>query len=116
MDSPDSPVYKKIKSELSSDEETEFYKGWKNADVVLIVEDKSLHVHSQVLSIASPVFERMFQSKFKEGRTKQVDMKEKKKKDVMNMLKMLYPSMEIKLGLYMLGYDNIECSINFFRD
>ena len=99
-----SPI-KKVKAEDELENKEIFSKGWKSADVVLVVGEKHLHVHSQVLSIESPVFERMFQSGFKESKSKKVEMKGKKYVDMVNILKILYPSMVIDLS---------ECKNIFF--
>ena len=45
---------------------------WQNSDAVLVVEEKELHVHSNILSIASPHFDKMFNGNFKEAQTKRV--------------------------------------------
>jgi len=41
---------------------------WKNSDATILVEDKVMHVHTNILSFASPVFEAMFNSDFKESK------------------------------------------------
>ena len=46
------------------DESPDFSQPWKFSDVVLVVEDKKLHVHRAVLALCSPVFEKMFTSEF----------------------------------------------------
>ena len=94
------PVNKKLKlsETLGKEEEEEFFERWKNSDVVLSVEEKSLHVHSQVLSVASPVFERLFRSKSKESKTRRVEMVGKRYADVLCIIKLLYPSTVSNLG------------------
>ena len=71
---------------------------WKNSDAVFIVEDKELHVHSTILSLASPVFDKMLNGDFKEAQTKQVRLEGKSYPMVEHMLKMVYPNLEQKLG------------------
>ena len=79
-------------------EETFFGKLWKNSDATIIVEDKVMYVHTIILSFASPVFERMFNSGFKESNEKKVELKEKKYKDVLHVIKMIYPQYKVDLG------------------
>ena len=55
------------------------------------VEEPLFHVHSVVLSLASPVFERMLQSDFKEGREKIIELPNQNMNDVLILLKILYP-------------------------
>ena len=59
---------------------------------MLIVEDTKLHVHSQILSLASPVFAKMFSSSFKEGLTKVVNMQGKSMMGVICLLNLVYPT------------------------
>ena len=78
-------------------EESKFSKPWKGSDAVLVVEDKELHVHTTVLSLASPVFEAMFSGRFKEAETKRVTLEGKSYDLIEHMLKIVYPS-KAKLG------------------
>lgn len=78
-------------------EDSPFSKPWEDSDAVLIVEEKKLHVHSNILSFFSPVFKSMFNSGFRESKTKTVDMKDKNYDDVVNLLKMIYPQHGIDL-------------------
>ncbi|XP_066933510.1 uncharacterized protein [Clytia hemisphaerica] len=75
-----------------------FSKPWKGSDAVFIVEDKELHVHIQTLSLASPVFEKMFNGNFVEAQTKRVSLEGKSFKIVEAMLKFIYPSNGCNLG------------------
>ena len=59
-----------------------------------------MHVHTIILSFASPVFERMFNSEFKESNEKKVELKEKKYKDLLHVIKMIYPQYKVDLGIY----------------
>ena len=70
-----------------------FEKPWQNSDAVFIVEDKELHVHSTILSLASPVFDKMLNGDFKEAQTKQVRLEGKSYPMVEHMLKLIYPNM-----------------------
>jgi len=57
-----------------------------------------MHVHTNILSFASPVFERMFNSDFKESKEKKVEMKEKKYIHVLHVIKMIYPQFNVEFG------------------
>ncbi|XP_045184079.2 uncharacterized protein LOC123542337 [Mercenaria mercenaria] len=64
---------------------------WKT-DFNLIVEGKTLHVSKVVLALASPVFDRMFQSDFKESKSSELELPGKKLEDVEEFLQCIYPS------------------------
>lgn len=64
---------------------------WEDSDMILIVEDENFHVHSNILSFASPVFKAMLSLDFKEGRDKVVNLPGKEKSTVWAMLNLLYP-------------------------
>ncbi|XP_066933583.1 uncharacterized protein [Clytia hemisphaerica] len=81
----------KIEDE-QQEEELIFSKPWKGSDGVVIVEDKELHVHTTVLSLASPVFEKMFNGGFKEAQTRRVTLEGKSYDLVEHMLKLIYPN------------------------
>ena len=81
----------KLKQDVS---DSCFSKPWKNSDAVFIVQKKELHVHTTVLGMASEVFGRMFSSGFKESRTKEVELKDKKFEDIELLLKMIYPQLQ----------------------
>lgn len=63
-------------------------------DLALVVEDKKLFVSKVLLSIASPVFKKMFLSDFKEIDAKELPLPGKKYKDVLEFLKCIYPNMQ----------------------
>uniref|UniRef100_A0A7M5WMU6 BTB domain-containing protein n=1 Tax=Clytia hemisphaerica TaxID=252671 RepID=A0A7M5WMU6_9CNID len=69
-----------------------FSKPWRESDAVLVVEEKELHVHNDILSIASPVFDKMFNEKFKEAETKRVSLPGKSLPLIEQILKIIYPS------------------------
>ncbi|XP_066932206.1 kelch-like protein 3 [Clytia hemisphaerica] len=71
-----------------------FSKPWQDSDAVLIVEEKELHVHSKILSIASPYFEKMFNGNFKESQSKRVTLKGKSFDLIEQMLKIIYPNVD----------------------
>lgn len=76
-----------------------FSQPWKNSDAVLVVEGKELHVHTTILSLASPVFEKMFDGNFKESQTKRVELHEKSYELVEDILKVIYPNIAMSLDL-----------------
>lgn len=76
-----------------------FSQPWKNSDAVLVVEEKELHVHTTILSLASPVFEKMFDGNFKESQTKRVELHEKSYELVEHILKLIYPNFAVSLDL-----------------
>lgn len=59
-------------------------------DVFLVVEGSQLHVCKQVLAENSPVFERMFQSEFKEKDLTEIPLPGKKLKDMVEFLRSFY--------------------------
>ena len=81
-------------------EELMFSNPWQNSDAVLIVEGNELHVHTLVLSIASPVFERMFNGNFKEAETKRVTLEGKLYDMVKHMLKLVYPADYVEIRIF----------------
>ena len=80
----------KLSKSLKKDE-SPFSSPWKGSDAVLIVEDRELHVHTQTLSLASPVFDKMFNGNFKEAGTKKVTLEDKEYELVEHMLRLTYP-------------------------
>ena len=75
-----------------------FSKPWRDSDAILVVEEKELHVHTNILSIASPVFDNMFNGKFKEAQTKRVPLPGKSFHIIEQMLKIIYPKMDFECG------------------
>ncbi|XP_048258804.1 BTB and MATH domain-containing protein 36-like [Haliotis rufescens] len=62
------------------------------SDVALVVEGKKLHVNKTVLSLASPVFEKMFFGEFKEKTLLEVPLPGKTYDDMVQLLLCIYPS------------------------
>ena len=85
-------------AEEKEKKEVRFTKPWKNSDVVLVVEEKEIHVHSSFLSLVSPVFEAMFNGNFKEAQTRKVTLEGKSYDNVLYMLRMVYPFENIFFG------------------
>ena len=84
--------------EIEKVEKGPFHEAWQNSDAVLIVEEKQLHVHSTILSLASPVFDKMFNGDFKEAQTKQVCLLGKSYQMVEHLLKLIYPNLVQTVG------------------
>lgn len=60
-------------------------------DIALVVEGKKLFVNKAILAVASPVFNTMFYSNFKEKNAKEVSLPNKKYDDMVTFLKSIYP-------------------------
>ena len=84
---------------VEDDEESIFSKPWQSSDGVLVVERKELHVHSNILSISSQYFEKIFNGNFKESCTKRVTLEGKKYKLIENMFRIIYP-IKSRIGNY----------------
>lgn len=78
-------------------ESQDFTQPWKFSDVVLVVEGQKLHVHRAVLAVCSPVFEKMFTSKFQGNGEKEIPIPGKMASEIMELLQIIYPSVEEKL-------------------
>ncbi|XP_060578424.1 uncharacterized protein LOC132735486 [Ruditapes philippinarum] len=61
-------------------------------DLCLVVEGTKLYVAKNILSLASPVFDAMFQSDFKEKSSDELELPGKKLKDVLEFLRCIYPN------------------------
>ena len=79
-------------SEMTKTDSQGFLQPWKFSDVVLVVEEQRLHVHRAVLSMWSPVFEKMFTSEFQEKNKNEIHLPDKKPSEVKELLLMIYPS------------------------
>ena len=75
----------------------DFSAPWKFSDVVLVVEGQKFHVHRVILSLWSPVFEKMFTSEFREKSENEIPLPRKKASHIREMLQMIYPSLEEKV-------------------
>ena len=69
-----------------------FASPWNDSDVVLVVEDRELHVHKWILASQSPVFKAMFDSHFREAGRDKITLKEKGFQSMVQFMKLLYPS------------------------
>ena len=63
---------------------------WMGSDLVLLVEGKKLHTHRLILSLHSPVFEKMFNSDFKEKNSTEISLPGKSYEQIKEMLHALY--------------------------
>ena len=89
------------KEEIATDKSktnSMFSKPWKGSDAVLIVEEKELHVHTSVLSIASEYFDKMFNGNFIEAKTKRVTLEGKSYELIEHVLRLMYP-IQARLGM-----------------
>jgi len=79
---------KSFKAEGNGD--SPFSQSWHSSDAVLIVVDKELYVHTNILSIASKYFERMFHGNFVEAKTKRVTLELKQYEYMEHILRIVY--------------------------
>ena len=77
----------------------DFSKPWKMSDLVLLVEERKLHVHKAILAISSPVFETMMSSNFKEKNAKEIPLPGKKVEEIEDLLRAIYPYCEHAISL-----------------
>ncbi|XP_065666553.1 BTB and MATH domain-containing protein 38 [Hydra vulgaris] len=68
----------------------DFTQPWRGSDLILEIENKPLHVHKNILSIWSPVFDRMFNSSFVEKNTEKLSLPGKKYNEIEEMLHIIY--------------------------
>lgn len=77
---------------LDSNESIHDFGNPSQTDLVLEVEDKNIHVSKLVLSLASPVFDKMFQSDFKEGTCNVLPLSGKDVESMLEFLRCIYPN------------------------
>ena len=65
-------------------------KTWKE-DLKLIVEGKDIYVNKAVLALLSPVFEKMFESAFKEKDSSELTLPDKEYSSFVEFLQCIYP-------------------------
>ncbi|XP_041357425.1 BTB and MATH domain-containing protein 38-like [Gigantopelta aegis] len=73
------------------------------SDIVLIVDDKRMYVNKTILSLASPVFEAMFESDFKEKQDEEIPLPGKKYDDFLEFLLCFYPH-----SMKPVNFDNVD--------
>lgn len=76
--------------EEETKEEYDFNYPFLFSDMVLVVQNERLHCHRAILSLYSPVFKTMFQSKFEETSKNQVSMPQDDPELVRELLRHLY--------------------------
>nr|VZI21492.1 unnamed protein product [Spirometra erinaceieuropaei] len=76
--------------EEETKEEYDFNYPFLFSDMVLVVQNERLHCHRAILSLYSPVFKTMFQSKFEETSKNQVSMPQDDPQVVRELLRHLY--------------------------
>ena len=69
-----------------------FASPWNDSDLVLVVEDRELHVHRLILTLLSPVFKAMLDGNFSEARKNKITLEGKELESMVLFLKLLYPS------------------------
>ena len=77
--------------------ELDFSNPWKMSDLVLVVEKKRFHVHRTILSMCSPVFDRMLSSDFKEKTATEIPLPGKKADEIEELLRSIYPYVEHRI-------------------
>ncbi|XP_041369709.1 BTB and MATH domain-containing protein 38-like [Gigantopelta aegis] len=80
-----------------------FFKPNEDSDVILVVEDRELHLSKAILSCASPVFRKMFTGDFREKAESKILLPGKSCEDFVAFIQCLYPN-----ALNDVTYDNIE--------
>ena len=73
-------------------DEPNFSSPWHMSDVTLVVEQQLLHTHRGILSMSSPVFERMFNADFREKSATEIPLPGKKAHEIRELLLVLYPT------------------------
>ena len=76
---------------MATNDENVFASPWNDSDMVLVVEDKELHVHKSILTLQSPVFKAMFDGHFQEASQDKITLKEKDLQSMVQFIKQLYP-------------------------
>ena len=76
----------------TKNEKNVFASPWNDSDMVLVVQDRELHVHKWILKSQSPVFKAMFDGHFQEASQARITLKEKDFQSMVRFLKVLYPS------------------------
>ena len=78
--------------------ELDFSRPWKMSDLVLVVQCKRFHVHRCILSMCSPVFDRMLSSDFREKNALEIPLPGKKAEEIEEMLRAIYPYVEHRIN------------------
>ena len=83
-----SSTYMKIVQEESAQN---FLEPWNLSDFQLVFDEGTLHVHKGILAVASPVFNSMLQSEYKESKESSMRMPGKTMQEVTLFLQHIYP-------------------------
>ncbi|GMT29419.1 hypothetical protein PFISCL1PPCAC_20716, partial [Pristionchus fissidentatus] len=67
-------------------------------DTIFLVEGKQVHVNSQYLGLISPVFNAMFFGSFDEKNKREIELKDVKHEEFVQLLNVIYPSFENVTG------------------
>jgi hypothetical protein len=70
----------------------------KETDVVLVVDNDKFYCHRLILSLASPVFTRMFDGEFREHYDREIKLEGKKSKIILELLKYIYPQFQCSIN------------------
>jgi len=93
-----------------------FEEEWNNSDLVIAIingeERYNIYAHKAILSLASPVFDRMFKSDFKESNENLLELKDNYY-TVLYTLKMIYPQQDFNLGINLFSVLMILYAIKF---
>ena len=76
----------------------DFSQPWTISDLVLVVEGKRFHVHRCILSMCSPVFDRMLTSDFKEKNASEIPLPGKKADEIEELLRAIYPYVQHRIN------------------
>jgi hypothetical protein len=74
------------------EEDNIFSQPWNKSDVVLVVGERTFHVHRAILSLQSPVFTTMFNGNFKDATQEKIELKDENCEAMLQFLKLLYPN------------------------
>ncbi|KAL4238989.1 hypothetical protein ACF0H5_003693 [Mactra antiquata] len=80
-----------VKSDMKTADVKDFTQKFAMDDLTLKIEGKSLFVSKWVLSLVSPVFKKMLESDFKEGRSNEIELPGKSYASFYQFLKAIYP-------------------------
>ena len=72
-------------------EEHNFTSPWAQSDIIFTIQGKSAHANKTILSLNSPVFERMFSSDFLEKNTTVINLPGKKFKGFIHLMRVVHP-------------------------
>ena len=80
------------KTKSVQEDSLDFSQPWQFSDAVLVAEEKTFHVHRNILGMWSDVFTTMFTAQFKEKTAEEVALPGKKSAEIKEMLLVIYPT------------------------